>query len=49
MRNAFIKNMRTACLAVAALSCLSLTACNTVEGFGRDMERGGESVQDAAD
>ena len=25
-----------------------LTACNTVQGFGKDVERGGEKVQDAA-
>jgi len=26
----------------------ALTACNTVEGAGKDVERGGEHVQDAA-
>lgn len=26
----------------------ALTACNTFEGMGRDVERGGEHVQDAA-
>lgn len=36
-----------ALLSLAALS-LGLTACNTVEGAGRDLERGGEMVQDAA-
>lgn len=25
-----------------------LTACNTVEGAGKDLERGGEKVQDAS-
>lgn len=25
-----------------------LTACNTVEGAGKDVEKAGESVQDAA-
>ncbi len=24
---------------------VSLSACNTVEGFGRDLERAGESIQ----
>jgi entericidin B len=26
----------------------SLTACNTVQGAGKDIERGGEKVQDAS-
>ena len=28
---------------------LELTACNTMKGFGQDVERGGEKVQGAAD
>lgn len=35
-----------AALAVAALA--TLTGCNTIEGAGRDLERGGEKVQDTA-
>jgi predicted small secreted protein len=31
------------------LFCLGLTACNTMHGFGQDVERGGEKVQNAAD
>lgn len=31
------------------LSILGLTACNTIHGFGQDVERGGEKVQSAAD
>jgi predicted small secreted protein len=27
---------------------LILTGCNTVEGVGKDVERGGEKVQDGA-
>lgn len=27
---------------------VSLGACNTMHGFGKDVERGGERVQDAA-
>lgn len=27
---------------------MSLAACNTMRGFGKDVERGGERVQDAA-
>jgi predicted small secreted protein len=26
-----------------------LTGCNTIEGMGRDIERGGEKLQDKAD
>jgi entericidin B len=29
-------------------SSFVLTACNTVQGAGKDIERGGEKVQDAA-
>ncbi|PLW81259.1 hypothetical protein CWI75_16665 [Kineobactrum sediminis] len=36
-------------LSVLALLALPLTACNTIEGAGRDIERGGEEIQDAAD
>ena len=28
---------------------LGLTACNTMKGFGKDVERGGEKVQGAAE
>lgn len=28
---------------------LSLTACNTTEGVGQDIEAAGEGIQDAAD
>jgi predicted small secreted protein len=30
-------------------SILGSFACNTVHGLGRDIERGGEATQDAAD
>lgn len=30
-----------------AVTALSLTACNTLRGMGRDMERAGEEIQDA--
>jgi entericidin B len=33
---------------LAALAAFSLTACNTVQGAGKDIERGGEKVQDAS-
>ena len=30
------------------ISGLSISGCNTMRGFGKDVERGGERVQDAA-
>jgi predicted small secreted protein len=33
---------------LAALAAVQLTACNTVQGAGKDIERGGEKVQDAS-
>jgi predicted small secreted protein len=38
LRNLFL------CLVVAALA-----GCNTVEGVGKDIERGGEQLQDSAE
>lgn len=35
-------------LAVLLASAFVLTGCNTVAGAGKDIERGGEKVQDAA-
>ena len=37
-------------LLLAFLSCASvtLTACNTIQGAGRDVERAGQKVQDEA-
>ncbi|MEN3290975.1 MAG: entericidin [Burkholderiales bacterium] len=34
-------------LGIAAFA-FGLTACNTMKGFGKDVERGGEKVQGAA-
>lgn len=36
-------------IAMVVGSSTLLAACNTVEGAGKDIERGGEKVQDAAD
>lgn len=34
---------------VVMISCLLLlSACNTVQGFGKDVERAGESINDSA-
>tara|TARA_B100001989_G_C24548123_1_gene472377 strand:+ start:2090 stop:2230 length:141 start_codon:yes stop_codon:yes gene_type:complete len=35
-------------LGLAILSLGALSACETIEGAGRDIENAGESVQDAA-
>jgi predicted small secreted protein len=34
---------------IVASSLGSILGCNTVHGLGRDIERGGEKTQDAAD
>ena len=34
-------------LTLALLSLLSSTACNTVQGIGKDIEKGGEAIQKA--
>lgn len=39
-------------IAIVIAYCLSafmLTACNTTEGFGRDVESTGDAIEDAAD
>ncbi len=35
-------------LVAMMLFAMTLTGCNTMKGFGKDVERGGERVQDAA-
>lgn len=34
---------------VAALWLLSATGCQTVEGFGRDVQRAGDAIEDEAE
>ena len=41
--------MRYKILISVALSSLLLSACNTVEGIGKDVQSAGEAVEDAAD
>lgn len=41
--------IRNAILMILMMAGLGLSACNTVEGAGRDIEAAGETVQDAAD
>jgi len=42
-----LKRMLTAVVIALAISCL-LAGCNTLEGAGKDIEAGGEAIQDAA-
>lgn len=35
-------------LTTTLIAGLALSGCNTMRGFGKDVERGGERVQDAA-
>jgi len=40
---------KTKLLTLAALSALLLaTACETMEGFGRDVEKGGDNIEESA-
>ena len=41
--------IRFAIVAVLIASPLALTACNTVEGAGQDIKKGGEKIERAAD
>jgi predicted small secreted protein len=41
--------IRKLLLAVMIASGAMLSACNTVEGVGKDVESAGDAVQDAAD
>ncbi|TJZ72955.1 entericidin A/B family lipoprotein [Chitiniphilus eburneus] len=37
-------------IALLGLTCLTLlSACNTVQGAGKDIEKGGEKIQGAAE
>jgi predicted small secreted protein len=40
-----MKTMRILLIALSALATLSLAACNTVHGFGKDVEKAGEVIQ----
>ncbi|MBI1367855.1 MAG: entericidin A/B family lipoprotein [Planctomycetes bacterium] len=34
---------------LAALALLALASCNTIHGAGKDIEKGGEAIQDASE
>ncbi|MFO8152821.1 entericidin A/B family lipoprotein [Thioalkalivibrio sp.] len=36
-------------LGLLALTISGLSGCGTIEGFGRDVQKGGEAVEEAAD
>ncbi len=40
---------KTISLLSILMLALGLSACNTIKGFGKDVERGGEKVQGASD
>jgi predicted small secreted protein len=42
------EQMRTLLAALAIALMATITGCNTIEGAGKDLERGGEKVQDTA-
>ena len=44
----FTRTARIAGILLALAGGVAVSACNTVEGAGKDMEKGGEKVQDAA-
>ncbi len=40
---------RTRLFLLALLAAFSLSACNTVEGFGKDVGKAGEELEEAAE
>ncbi len=45
-----IKKPQPVYLLLLALACVgAMTGCNTIEGAGQDIQRGGEAIEDAAD
>lgn len=45
--NRILKQVIT--IVLLTLTVLFAASCNTIEGAGRDIERGGEEIQDVAD
>ena len=49
MKSQIVRKFTAAfCLALLFGSIGALTACNTVEGAGRDVQKAGEEIEDAA-
>lgn len=44
-----INKKRLAITAFSILMATSIAACNTVEGFGKDVEKTGEKIEDSSD
>jgi predicted small secreted protein len=41
--------MRTLAVALSLLLALTLAACNTIQGVGKDIQKTGEVLEDATD
>jgi len=37
------------CVLVTVFAICALSACNTVHGFGKDLQKGGQAIQKASD
>jgi len=44
-----MKKTKLVLLAMIIASVFTLTACNTVEGVGKDVKKVGDKIEDAAD
>ncbi len=40
--------MKTIAAVLAVLGLISLAGCNTIQGIGKDMQKAGEKIEDAA-
>ncbi len=40
--------MKTLCTIILTVLAISSTACNTVHGLGKDIEKGGQAIEKAA-
>jgi len=43
-----MKNIKFMTLTILATLTFGVAGCNTIQGAGQDIERGGEAIQDAA-
>lgn len=44
-----MKTFLNVTILLLGISSLTLVGCNTFEGVGKDIEKGGEAIQDAAE
>lgn len=47
--NSFRRIFAALLFSILGVTAVALTACNTTEGFGRDVEATGDAIEDAAD